>query len=123
MTNPVRSPQAKKVLAYAKDGRNAVAESRSTAHRAITIRKVKANQALRQAERMALSTGLRVEEGPEAIDPFVARTGRRSFRKFPDVSLGSYVDAKAESRPARGNSSKAKPSKLRVEAGKKGRRT
>ena len=112
MTKSVRTPQDKKVHSYVKDGRNVVAESRSKAHRAITKRKVKANQALRQAERVSLSGALRKELDLEAIDPFVPRVGRRSFRKHPDVSLGEYVATKIESQPERGNSSKAKPSML-----------
>ena len=42
---PFMTPQRKKALSYAKDGRNTLAEARSKAHKAIALRKAKANRA------------------------------------------------------------------------------
>ena len=84
------TPQEKKLLSYAKDGRNTVAESRGTARKAIARRKAKANRALRHAETQALSSA-----APDANpDGFVGRIGRRSWRKQPDAPLGEYVAAR-----------------------------
>jgi hypothetical protein len=87
-----RTPQEKKLLSYAKDGRNTVAEARGKAHRAISTRKAKANRALRHAEARALDA---VVPEPDAdVDVFVGRIGRRSWRKWPDAPLGEYVAAR-----------------------------
>ena len=84
------TPQEKKLLSYAKDGRNAVAESRGVARKAIARRKAKANRALRHAESQALSAA-----APDAdADVFVGRIGRRSWKKVPDAPLGEYVAAR-----------------------------
>lgn len=87
------TPQEKKLLSYAKDGRNTHAEGRSKAHTSITRRKVKANRAYRHAESRALAEATE----PDA-DVFVARTGRRSWQKIPDAPLGEYVSLRLESR-------------------------
>jgi hypothetical protein len=83
------TPQEKKLLSYAKDGRNTVAESRRIAHKAIARRKSKANRALRRAQSQVLATA----PAPDA-DVFIARSGRRSWRKLPDAPLGEYVAAR-----------------------------
>src|SRR5687767_6713097 len=84
------TPQEKKLLSYAKDGRNTFAESRGIARKAIARRKAKANRALRHAESQALSAA-----APDADpDVFVGRTGRRSWKKHPDAPLGEYVAAR-----------------------------
>jgi hypothetical protein len=85
-----RTPQEKKLLSYAKDGRNTVAESRGIARKAIAKRKAKANRALRHAESQALSA---VAPGANP-DVFVGRIGRRSWKKVPDAPLGEYVAAR-----------------------------
>ena len=88
-----RTPQEKKLLSYAKDGRNTHAEGRRKAHVSITRRKVKANRAYRHAEARALAAATE----PDA-DVFVARVGRRSWKKTPDAPLGEYVSLRLESR-------------------------
>ena len=103
-----RSPKEKKLLSYAKDGRNIVAEARSIAHRAITKRKKGANQALRREVHATLTSALRNAPDPESVDPFVPRIGRKSFRKTPDVPLGEYVAGKIEGHPRKSSSTKAK---------------
>ncbi len=50
-----RSPQEKKVLSYAKDGRNTVAEARSKSRTSIAKHKALANRALRRAEVVAVA--------------------------------------------------------------------
>lgn len=84
------TPQRKKALSYAKDGRNTLAEARSKAHKAIALRKAMANRALRHAEAAATAAAAR---DPDA-DPVVARRGRRSWRKTPDAPLAVYVAAR-----------------------------
>lgn len=105
MPRESRTPQEKKELSYAKDGRNTFAESRGKAHKAIARRKAKANRAFRRAEARALAVP------PEAdADVFVARAGRRSWRKIPDAPLGEYVAARLESREAEGMNATEKQS-------------
>lgn len=86
-----RTPQEKKLLSYAKDGRNAYAESRGIAHRAITRRKAKANRALRRAE----SVLLRAAAEPDMdADIHIPRARRRSWKKIPDAPLAEYLAAR-----------------------------
>lgn len=87
-----------------------VAERRSIAHKAISRRKGGANQALRRKVHEELSAGLRRTEDVNNIDPFVARIGRRFFRKFPDSPLSEYIGSRIE-HPRRGLSSHAKGAK------------
>ncbi|HYR10092.1 MAG TPA: hypothetical protein VEQ60_20130 [Longimicrobium sp.] len=87
------TPQEKKELSYARDGRNTVAESRGSAHKRISVRRAKAHRAFRRAEAKAL----REVAEPDA-DVFVPRIGRKSFKKWPDAPLGEYVAARLESR-------------------------
>ncbi|HEX8613819.1 MAG TPA: hypothetical protein VF800_21295 [Telluria sp.] len=84
------TPQRKKALSYAKDGRNTLAEARSKAHKAITLRKAMANRALRRAEAVATAATARDLDA----DAVVARSGRRSWRKTPDAPLAVYVSAR-----------------------------
>lgn len=108
-----RTPQEKKVLSYARDGRNTFAESRSTAHKAISRRKTKANRALRRAESRVVSA---LADGD--ADVFVGRTGRKSWRKLPDAPLGEYVEARLAVREAGGMNPPGTASELR-KAGRK----
>ena len=103
-----RSPEEKKLLSYAKDGRNVVAEAPSIAHRAITKRKKGANQALRREVHTTLTSELRNAPDVESVDAFVPRVGRKSWRKTPDIPLGEYVAGKVEGTPRRSSSTKAK---------------
>jgi hypothetical protein len=86
------SPQQKKVLSYSRDRRNLAAKSFSTSGAAarfsVALRKKKANRALRKAERVSLATT--IAKNIEA-EPFVARTGRRSWRKISDSPLAEKV--------------------------------
>ena len=84
-----RSPQEKKALSYARDGRNTFAESRSKGRAAVAKRKAGASRALRRAETVATT---RLAGSPEEADLTVTRTGRRSWRKIPDAPLAEYVD-------------------------------
>ena len=93
MTRRTRTPQEKKELSYAKDGRNTRAEGRRKAHKGIATSKAKANRALRRAEARALEAATE----PDA-DVFAARIGRRSWKKIPDAPLGEYVALRLESR-------------------------
>ncbi|HEX2076168.1 MAG TPA: hypothetical protein VHG08_00615 [Longimicrobium sp.] len=100
-----RTPQEKKELSYAKDGRNTYGESRRQSIKAIARRKSKANRAFRRAETQALAAV------PEAdADVFVARAGRRSWQKIPDAPLGEYVAMRLESREAEGMNATGKQS-------------
>jgi hypothetical protein len=84
-----QTPPEKKLLSYAKDGRNTFAESRGRAHRAIARRKAKANRAFRHEESRALQFALGGDD-----DVFVARIRRKSWKKLPDAPLGVYVSAR-----------------------------
>jgi hypothetical protein len=103
------NPQEKKLLSYAKDGRNTVAESRSIAHKTVAKRKATANRALRRAEAVASAEAVR---SPEDSDGFVARIGRKSWQKIPDAPLGEFVAARLRNRKARGMNDSEKASTL-----------
>jgi hypothetical protein len=92
------TPQSKKSLSYAKDGRNTIAEARSIARKAIKKRKAKANRALRRAEKIATVNAARSGEA----DAYVARDGRGSWRKVPDAPLAEYVSARLSVRHSTG---------------------
>lgn len=115
MIKQARSPQEKKVLSYSKDRRNTVAESRSTAHKGISQSKAKAKRALRRAETVLAAAS--PVEGDD-VDTFVAKTGRKSFRKIPDSPLVEYVTARLRGRKTAGMNSVEKPALLQA----KGRR-
>src|SRR5438552_3637604 len=93
------TPQEKKALSYIKDGRNTVAESRSAANKAISKRKAKANRAYRRALTIKLDQEVSTSE---ELDTFVARTGRKSFKKTADTPLAIYVSARLDVRLERG---------------------
>lgn len=107
------TPQEKKLLSYAKDGRNTFAESRGIAHKAIARRKAKANRAFRHEESRALQSALGGDD-----DVFVARISRKSWQKFPDAPLGEYVAARLGRRSENGMNAADKGSDLAT-AGRK----
>ncbi len=111
----ILSPPEKKILSYAKDGRNTIAESRSIAHKAITKRKEKANRALRRAESVVSAEAAR---RPEDVATLVARTGRTSWQKLPDSPLGEYVAARLRNRKLRGMNESKESARL-LEKGRK----
>ena len=115
MTKRARSPQEKKVLSYAKDGRNTVAEARSKSHTAIAKRKASASQALRRAEKVAVS---KLDPSAEERDVMAARKGRRSFRKVPDAPLSEHVGRTLSRRVSGGMNATSKNSGL-LQQGKK----
>jgi hypothetical protein len=85
----VRSPQEKKALSYAKDGRNTFAEARAKSRSTVAKRKASASRALRRAETIATSKVAGSTDGGEIE---VLRTGRREWRKIPDAPLAEFVD-------------------------------
>lgn len=103
----IRSPREKKELSYGRDGRNVRAESRSKAHKAISRRKAKANRSFRREEKLACSAA----KLPDVDDVFVARIGRRSWKKIPDVTLGEYVARRLDDREKRGINTRHKQSR------------
>lgn len=113
-----RSPQEKKTLSYAKDGRNAVAESRAKSRVAIAKRKASASRALRRAESVATS---KVDGSPDGSEVEVLRTGRRSWRKIPDAPLAEFVDRTLNRRASGGMNANGKKSAALVQ-GKKAAR-
>jgi hypothetical protein len=101
------SPQQKKLLSYAKDGRNTFAEAGSKSRKGIAKHKAFANRALRRAERAAMANA-----ASRDADAFIARTGRRSWRKIPDAPLAEYVGRKLRRREATSMNKRAKASNL-----------
>lgn len=113
-----RTPQEKKLLSYAKDGRNTRAECPRTARKAIARRKAKANRALRRAE----SVVLRAAAEPDTdADIHVPRIGRHSWKKTPDVSLGDYLASRLMRRVERGMNNGPKAGPLLVAGRKRAR--
>ncbi|UXI66832.1 hypothetical protein [Tahibacter amnicola] len=119
MTERFRTPQEKKLLSYVRDGRNVVAESRTTARKAIARRKATANQALRKSVHEKLSAGLRAAGDVQEFDPTVPRTDGRSWRKFPDASLARYVQERIDYRQAGGQPATVGNSDVRAKAMRK----
>jgi hypothetical protein len=58
--------------------------------RELTPQEAKAKRAFRRPETLALADAA----APDANDVFVARVGRRSWKKLPDAPLGEYVAAR-----------------------------
>jgi hypothetical protein len=111
-----RTPQEKKILSYAKDGRNTVAEARSKSRVSIAKHKAAANRALRRAEVVAVS---KVDPAAEVVDVVVERTGRKSWRKIPDAPLAEYVGRTLNRRSSHGMTGAPKQSEL-LKKGRKG---
>lgn len=109
------SPQEKKVLSYAKDGRNTVAEARTKSRSSIAKRKAAANRALRRAEVVAVS---KMDPTTEVVDVAVPRTGRKSWRKIADAPLAEYVGRTLSRRSSLGMNNTSKRSEL-LKRGKK----
>lgn len=103
-----RPPQEKKLLSYAKDGRNTYGESPAGSRKAIPKRKAMAHRALRRAVNIAVV----VHGDTEQIDPFVAPTGRKTWKKIPDAPLAEFVGRKLNRRKAMGMNKSAKTSLL-----------
>ena len=80
-----RSPQEKKALSYARDGRNLYGENHKAARKAIPLRKAKARRAVRRAGKIALR-----DLGPEMETP--APPGRPRWAKCPDLPLGAALE-------------------------------
>jgi hypothetical protein len=103
-----RSPQEKKLLSYAYDGRNTYGESRTSSRKSIAKRKALANRALRRAENVAIAPSVNDENS----DAFVPRVGKKSWRKFPDAPLAEYVGRSLSRRKTQGMNSTPKRSAL-----------
>lgn len=88
-----RTPQQKKIAAYVRDGRNAVAESRSIAHKAIAKRKAWINKSFRKNTKQTLSARIDLTEDKqlEAESSSLAIKKHR-WRKYPDVPLIEFVE-------------------------------
>lgn len=82
------TPQEKKVLRYKKDRRNGYGESRARSRKAIATRKALASRSLRHAEEIATSQAAR---NLDEADLVVRRTGKNSWRKYPDAPLADHV--------------------------------
>lgn len=107
-----RSPQEKKALSYAKDGRNTVAESRAKSRTAIAKRKASASRALRRAETVATSQASTSADDREVV---VSRIGRRSWQKIPDAPLAEFVGRTLNRRTTGGMNGDDKKSTLLVQ--------
>jgi hypothetical protein len=100
-----RNPKDKKIRSYERDCRNTVAESGSSARKAIAKRKAGASQAFRKAVKDRIAVTLKAADDAETFDLAIPRAGRRSFRKFPDSPLASVIRMKLNWKPRRGMSS------------------
>ena len=91
-----RTPQEKKRLSYARDGRNLYGESKAGSLAGIRRRKRLKNRTLRRKERQLTAhfDEGRSEEAQELVDTQVRSLRRNSWRKVPDVSLGEAVATK-----------------------------
>ena len=110
------TPQDKKILSYAKDGRNTFAESRSIANKAISNKKSQANQSYRQAIEVKLQEALKTG-ADDNVDIFIPKIGRKRFKKIPDAPLAVYVEARLAVRTERKMNDEEKTSSL-LQAGK-----
>ncbi len=110
------TPQDKKILSYAKDSRNTVAESRSIANKAISKKKSQANQSYRQAIEAKLHEVVKTGADDD-IDIFIPKIRSKQFKKIPDAPLAVYVEARLAVRTEREMNDEDKSSPL-LQAGK-----
>jgi hypothetical protein len=86
------TPQEKR-LSYQRDRRNTYGENDKSSRRNVHRRKRMVNRANRQQESAVLTAvrGLVIESVADAAGERIARTRRKTFRKYPDEPLGAVV--------------------------------
>lgn len=95
-----RSPQEKKELSYARDGRNAYGENDKASRKAIPRRKRERLRAIRRRMRQQLPKDVldvsadQVEDMKRSIDGSPPKRAQ-TWRKTPDVSLREWLARKA----------------------------
>ncbi|MGI5171346.1 hypothetical protein ACQEU3_44050 [Spirillospora sp. CA-253888] len=95
-----RSPQEKKLLSYAKDGRNGYAENDKTSRNAVRLNKRFPNRANRHHLHQTLQAATGSADGDAAYE-VEERLGRRRpkrWRKDPDMPLGDWVESRLQRR-------------------------
>jgi hypothetical protein len=102
---PPRTPQEKKALSYANDGRNTYGENDKSSRKAIPARKAaesrnvrrKAGQALRTVERLDDAKAATIES---SLRHDTDRVG--GWTKAPDAPLGEFLELQARRRSWQG---------------------
>ncbi|MGW5571769.1 hypothetical protein ACWEVD_11265 [Nocardia thailandica] len=100
-----RTPREKKALSYVKDRRNAYGENDKGSRKGIPLTRSRLHRADRRSDRTALTlaTGVLSLDMAERGELRVYATARRrlSWRKWPDLPLGDYVEWKRSWRAER----------------------
>lgn len=97
-----KTPQEKKALSYAKDGRNGYGENDKSSRKAIPLYKRLVNRANRHhAQRLlAAASGVVNADVAEAAETRAQGKRPKRWTKVPDTRLGEYLANKAGRRPA-----------------------
>ena len=92
---PKRTPQQKKLLSYLKDRRNAYGENDKASRKAIKRRKTWVNQAYRRTiNQVVKSAVVAADPGLESVGENIKNIKRKSWKKYPDIPLGKYLEHK-----------------------------
>jgi predicted RNase H-like HicB family nuclease len=111
-----RTPQEKKELSYAKDGRNTLHENDKASRRLIPLRKAKANRAYRKKANEALNEVLTAagdEEQIELAESKSLATKKPDWEKYPDTPLGEVVEKQLKRRIDHAGNGKTAQKKIR----------
>ncbi|ACU38767.1 hypothetical protein KCV87_30710 [Actinosynnema pretiosum subsp. pretiosum] len=101
---PRRTPQEKKRLSYAKDGRNTYGQHDKASRRGVRRRKATAHRAHRHSADRVLRGALGAvdPERADLVGQDVQSLRRKPFAKAPDTPLGEFVEARLRRRVALG---------------------
>jgi predicted RNase H-like HicB family nuclease len=110
-----KTPQEKKALSYAKDRRNSYGENDKASRKSITLRKAKQNRAFRKTtnqilERVVSETDV---EKLEILENEMRCVKKGSWKKYPDIPLGDYVESRLEGQEERTGKGKTALKKIR----------
>lgn len=89
----MKTPQEKKRLSYANDGRNTFGENSKASRKGIPLTKARANRSERHAQDKLLSEALKVGEVDQlsVVENNVRSTKPRQWRKSADKPLGEVL--------------------------------
>lgn len=92
-----KTPQEKKRLSLAKDGRNTWGENDKASRKGLSRAKARVNRANRRAETVTLAEALGVPDEERDTNAEDALEGRRrkAWRKWPDAPLGRVLARRA----------------------------
>jgi hypothetical protein len=110
-----RTPQEKKALSYAKDGRNTLHENDKASRRLIPLGKARARRAYRKrvSDILRIVPDLIERSDIELVEAKAASVERIEWEKYPDTPLGKVVERQKERRESHAGSGKTARKKIR----------